>query len=125
MAMQAFSLTYQAFTHTQLIRGLGPLDWILNSPAHHRVHHAADEPYLDKNFAGILIVWDRLFGTFARADSPLRYGIGERRGANPLGVAFTEWRRMLIDVLSAPSLGAAFGYFLRPPGWRPTVGAPR
>ena len=63
----------------------------------------------DKNFAGMLIVWDRLFGTFARADSQLRYGVGEERGSNPLSVAFTEWRRLLLDVLGAPSFSAALG----------------
>jgi sterol desaturase/sphingolipid hydroxylase (fatty acid hydroxylase superfamily) len=121
MMMQGLSLSYQAFTHTQLIPRLGPLEWVLNTPSHHRVHHAANAPYLDKNFGGILIIWDRLFGTYARSDGPLHYGIGEARGANLFRVALTEWRRLLIDVLSAPSFRAALGYLVLPPGWRPAA----
>ena len=68
LTAQAWSLLYQFWLHTEAIDRLGPLEWILNTPSHHRVHHGKNVPYLDKNHGGILIIWDRLFGTFAREE---------------------------------------------------------
>ena len=79
--MQAISLIYQFFQHTELIRNLGPIEWIFNTPSHHRVHHAVQHKYLDRNHAGILIIWDRIFGTFIKEDQknlPI-YGITQRK----------------------------------------------
>jgi sterol desaturase/sphingolipid hydroxylase (fatty acid hydroxylase superfamily) len=76
LGTQFMSLFYQAWLHTENVGGLGPLEWILNTPTHHRVHHGANEVYVDKNFGGVLIVWDRLFGTFVEFREPVRYGIG-------------------------------------------------
>lgn len=98
MTVQMFSLFYQLFLHTQAIPRLGWLERVLNTPAHHRLHHAVNAPYLDRNFGGVLIVWDRLFGSFAeeRADEPPRYGIRPTlESHNPLTVAFHEWWRLL------------------------------
>ena len=68
MTMQAVSLIYQFFQHTELVGKLGPLEWIMNTPSHHRVHHATQVKYLDRNHAGIFIIWDRFFGTFEEED---------------------------------------------------------
>ncbi|MGE0713372.1 MAG: sterol desaturase family protein [Planctomycetota bacterium] len=104
MTMQALSLFYQSALHTQLVPSLGPLEWVLNTPRHHRVHHGSNEQYLNKNMGGVLIVWDRLFGTFAREDEPIRYGLHEDLdGYNPLRIAFHEWIALARDVRRAPS----------------------
>ncbi len=103
----AANLLYQFFIHTELVPTLGPLEWILNTPAHHRVHHASNESCLDKNFGGMLIVFDRLFGTFAaaRPDEILRYGLrGRETSHNPLVIAFTEWLSLIEDALAAPTI---------------------
>jgi sterol desaturase/sphingolipid hydroxylase (fatty acid hydroxylase superfamily) len=98
------NLLYQFLMHTELVPRLGPLEWVLNTPAHHRVHHAANPACLDRNFGGVFIVWDRLFGTFgeAPADEPLRYGLARPLPSqNPLVVNFHEWRSLLADLARA------------------------
>ncbi|MEC9389269.1 MAG: sterol desaturase family protein [Myxococcota bacterium] len=71
----AANLMYQFWIHTQLIGTLGPLEWVMNTPSHHRVHHGTNPEYIDKNYAGIFIVWDRMFGTFAKEEAPPVYGV--------------------------------------------------
>ena len=71
----ALNLIYQYWIHTQAIDKLGPLEWVMNTPSHHRVHHGTNPQYIDKNYAGIFIIWDRLFGTFAPEDEPVAYGV--------------------------------------------------
>lgn len=99
--MSALNLFYQFFLHNDVVGRLGPLEWILNTPAHHRVHHASNPVYLDRNYGGVLIVWDRLFGTFA-AEKPrteIVYGLTHPIGSlNPVNIAFHEWRAMMRDV---------------------------
>jgi sterol desaturase/sphingolipid hydroxylase (fatty acid hydroxylase superfamily) len=93
-ATLALNLLYQFWLHTTWIPKLGPLEYVLNTPSHHRVHHAVNPEYLDRNFGGILIVFDRLFGTFAaeRADMPCRYGlVAPLYCYNPIRIAFHEW----------------------------------
>ena len=107
MAMLVLNLFYQFFLHTEHAPRLGALEWVLNTPTHHRVHHAANTACLDKNFAGVFIVWDRLFGTFAAAPNgeQLRYGLTPSPPSqNPLTVNFFEWRRLLRDVRQARGL---------------------
>ena len=107
MAMLVLNLFYQFFLHTEHAPRLGALEWVLNTPTHHRVHHAANTACHDKNFAGVFIVWDRLFGTFAAApnDEKLRYGLTPPLPSqNPLTVNFFEWQRLLRDVRQAPGL---------------------
>ena len=119
IAMLGINLTYQFFIHTELAPRLGPLEYVLNTPAHHRVHHASNEPCLDKNFGGILIVFDRLFGTFAQApaDEPLRYGlVGGKRSFNPVRIALGEWVAMFHDVRKAAGARAKFRAMFGPPG---------
>ena len=118
----AVSLVYQFWIHTELIDRLGPLEWVMNTPSHHRVHHAINPRYLDANYAGVLIIWDRLFGTFVPEDKhePIRYGIIAQLGTfNPFRVAFHEWAGIWRDVTRAKSLGEAWGYMFGPPGWSP------
>jgi sterol desaturase/sphingolipid hydroxylase (fatty acid hydroxylase superfamily) len=108
-AMALLNLIYQFFLHTEHAPRLGPLEWVLNTPAHHRVHHAANEHCLDKNFGGVFITWDRLFGTFAEAlqDEKLRFGlVSPLPSQSLLTVNFHEWRKLLRDTWRARGLKA-------------------
>jgi sterol desaturase/sphingolipid hydroxylase (fatty acid hydroxylase superfamily) len=118
LTAQAWSLLYQFWIHTESIRSLGPLEWVLNTPSHHRVHHGSNLAYLDRNHAGILIIWDRLFGTFAPEVEPVRYGLTKNVTTfHPVRVAFHEFVAIGRDLRRAPTVRAALGYLLRPPGW--------
>lgn len=112
------NLLYQFFIHSQLLPRLGPLEWVLNTPTHHRVHHATNPGCLDRNYGGVLIVFDRLFGTFAEAPAgePLRYGlVGRAPTNNPVRIAFREWVAMVRDLARAPSWRARFRVLFAPP----------
>ncbi len=89
----ALSTLYQFWIHTQLVKKIhGPIDWILNLPSHHRVHHAVNPQYLDKNYAATLIVWDRLFGTYIEEDEPCVYGITKPLASfNPMWAQVHYW----------------------------------
>jgi len=121
----ATNLQYQYFIHTEAVRQLGPLEWVLNTPSHHRVHHGSNPDYLDKNFGGVLIVFDRLFGTFApeRADEPVVYGLtAPLTSNNPFVIAFHEWGNLLRDLRSSRSLRSALvALFGRPGAGAPTL----
>jgi sterol desaturase/sphingolipid hydroxylase (fatty acid hydroxylase superfamily) len=124
LAMQSASLVFQSFLHTELAGTLGPLGWVFNMPGHHRVHHGADEACLDKNFGGVLIVWDRLFGTF-HAGAPTRFGTDEPVRYNPLRIAFSSWGALARDAWRSGSLLGALRVVLGPPGSAvPTKGTP-
>ena len=120
---KGISLVYQFWIHTEAIKRLpGWFEAVFNTPSHHRVHHARNPRYLDSNYAGILIVWDRLFGTFTPEvdEEPCRYGIVKNLTSfNLLRVAFHEWAAMARDLLSARSPREAAGYLFGPPGWSP------
>jgi sterol desaturase/sphingolipid hydroxylase (fatty acid hydroxylase superfamily) len=121
MTMQAISLLYQFWIHTELVENMGPLEWVLNTPSHHRAHHAVNARYLDKNHGGTLIMWDRLFGTFAQEDpaDPPVYGLTKNIGTyNPVRIAFHEWVDMARDVGSAKSWGERLRLVLGRPGWK-------
>lgn len=108
LTLQAASLTYQIGLHTSLAPRLGPLEWVLNTPTHHRLHHAANPIYLGKNLGGVLIVWDRLFGTFARETEPVRIGVEPALETNnPLTIAFAEWGALLRDLFTRRSATTA------------------
>lgn len=103
----AFNLRYQFWLHTELIGKLGPLEMVLNTPSHHRVHHASNPEYLDKNFGGVLIVFDRLFGTFAEegAGEKIRYGLVKPlRSNNPFVIALHEWAALIRDAMRSRSV---------------------
>ncbi|HVK85088.1 MAG TPA: sterol desaturase family protein [Kofleriaceae bacterium] len=118
LTAQAISLIYQFWLHTEAIDRLGPLEWVFNTPSHHRVHHGKNVPYLDKNHGGVLIIWDRLFGTFAREDERVVYGLTKDIATfNPLRIGFHEVAAIGRDVARAPTVGAKLGYVFAPPGW--------
>lgn len=117
LTAQSLSLIYQSWLHTELIPRLGPLEWIFNTPAHHRVHHGSDTQYTDKNFGGVLIIWDRLFGTFQEQRGPIAYGLHEKLGSyNPLVVAFHEWAALLKIRRSAALAMLSLALCLSPTG---------
>ena len=114
------NLIYQFWIHTAAIRRLpGPIEAVFNTPAHHRVHHAINPLYLDRNYAGVLIVWDRLFGTFQpeRPDLRIHYGIVHQLGTfNLVWAAFHEYAAIAADVWRAP-WRHKLAYLWREPGW--------
>lgn len=115
------NLVYQFWIHTEAI-GRMPrwFEAIFNTPSHHRVHHATNPRYLDKNYAGMLIIWDKMFGTFVpeRDDDRPRYGIIKNLGSfNLLWAAFHEWIGIAKDVFTVPGLRNKLNYMIRPPGW--------
>lgn len=90
--MQAISLLYQFWVHTELVKHVGVFEWVMNTPSHHRVHHATNPQYIDRNHAGILIIWDRIFGSFEPEREPCVYGLTANINSfNPLRIAFHEW----------------------------------
>ena len=115
-----FVLAYQTWLHTELIGKLGPLEWVLNTPSHHRVHHGCDAKYLDKNYGGVLIVWDRLWGTFQVEEETPRYGLArDFDSRNPVKVWFSELPSLASDIAKAKSIKEVLGYLFRAPGWTP------
>ena len=119
---QSISLLYQFFLHTERVSVLPrPIELIFNTPSHHRVHHASNAEYLDRNYGGILIVWDRLFGTFAPERIPARYGLTKNIATyNPLRVATHEFAAIWADARSARSWRERAGYVFGRPGWQPS-----
>lgn len=116
----AINLIYQFWIHTESIDRLPRwLEAVMNTPSHHRVHHATNPRYLDANYAGTFIIWDKLFGTFVCEvdDEPIRYGIVKQLGTfNLLWSVFHEWVGMVRDVRIAP-WRHKLSYIWRPPGW--------
>lgn len=116
------NLIYQFWIHTESIDRMPRwFEWLLNTPSHHRVHHASNPRYLDANYAGVFMIWDRLFGSFVaeRRDEPPRYGIVHNLGSfNPLRIALHEYYAIGRDLLRR-DLGwtQRLGYFFGPPGW--------
>lgn len=117
----AFNLIYQFFTHTETIGRLGrPIEFVFNTPSHHRVHHASNPEYLDRNYGGILIIWDRTFGTFQREMHTPTYGLTKPVGTyNVLKLQYHEYGNMIADVRAARRWRDKLGYIVGPPGWRP------
>ncbi|MCW5744842.1 MAG: sterol desaturase family protein [Alphaproteobacteria bacterium] len=118
----ALNLLYQFWLHATWIPRLGWLEFVFNTPSHHRVHHARNLAYLDANYGGVLIVFDRLFGTFVaeRETEPCDYGLITRvTSYNPVYIAFHAWIDLGRDLLAARSLREVTGYLFGPPGWRP------
>ena len=123
----AFGLLYQFWVHAAWIPKLGWLEYVLNTPSHHRVHHAANPEYLDRNYGGIFIVFDRLFGTFVseRDDVPCRYGlVTPLRSNNPLIIAFHEWAALARDLWQARSWRERLMCVIGPPGPRSDLAGP-
>jgi sterol desaturase/sphingolipid hydroxylase (fatty acid hydroxylase superfamily) len=114
------NLIYQFWIHTEAI-GKMPrwFEAVMNTPSHHRVHHAVNPRYLDRNYAGVFIIWDKMFGTFTPEveGEPIRYGIIKQLGNfNLLWGVFHEWVEIARDLVRAP-FGSKLGYLFGPPGW--------
>jgi sterol desaturase/sphingolipid hydroxylase (fatty acid hydroxylase superfamily) len=121
-------LLYQFWVHTQQVGKLGWFDRWFCSPSNHRVHHAVNDRYVDKNYGGILIVWDRLFGTFEDEDDaePCVYGTrAPLRSWNPIRANLQIYRELALDSLRARAWGDKLRVWLKPPGWRPADVAAR
>ena len=117
LVMQQVSLLYQYWIHTETIGKMWrPFEYIFNTPSHHRAHHGSDVKYLDKNYAGIMIIWDRMFGTFIEETDRPTYGLVENVNTNnPVKIAFGEWIDMGKDVISNPK--HTLNYIFGRPGW--------
>lgn len=120
LTAQAISLIYQFWLHTEWIKDLGAFERVFNTPSHHRVHHGRNVQYLDRNYAGIFIVWDRLFGSFEPERQPVDYGLTSNIETFALPrVAFHEWAAMLRAAGSASNWRDSLRYLTYPPGWSP------
>lgn len=122
LTMNAISLLYQFWIHTELVRSMGPLEKVLNTPSHHRVHHGANAKYIDRNHGGTLIIWDKLFGTFEPEDpnDPVNFGLTKNINSyNPLRIAFHEWIDIARDVRRARGWRNKLRFVFGNPGWRP------
>ncbi|MBF2055042.1 MAG: sterol desaturase family protein [Candidatus Sericytochromatia bacterium] len=116
---------YQFFIHTRHIGQLGSLEWVLNTPSHHRVHHGKTPSYIDKNYGGILIIWDRLFGSFAPEHEAPVYGIvTPLRSWNPLWANLHYFGDLLQQSRQLPHPADKLRLWFKPPGWRPDRPAP-
>lgn len=127
ISAMAFNLLYQFWIHTEAIRSLGPLEWVLNSPSHHRVHHGRNPQYIDRNHAGVFIVWDRLFGTFEPEGERVVYGITRpTKTFNPVLAHVQPFVRLAQDVRRIPSFGDRLKFLFKSPGWYPvSLGGPQ
>lgn len=110
---------FQTLLHTETIKKFPrPIEAIFNTPSHHRVHHATNKQYLDSNYAGIFIIWDRMFGTFAREEETVRYGVYPRiNSVNPIKVFFSGYVKLAQQLISAPSWRYRWNLLVKPPIW--------
>ena len=117
--VDALAFYYQFPIHTRTMRSWGFLEYFLNTPSHHRVHHGSNPRYLDKNYGAVFIIWDRLFGTFQAEEEEVVFGLTENINTqNPVRIAFYEWRAMLRDVFYARSWSEAMHLLFDHPGWK-------
>ena len=102
--------------HTQIINRLGPLEWFMNTPSHHRVHHGSNSQYIDKNYGNLLIIWDKMFGTFEREDEKVKFGLVKNVNTfNPSRITFMGWTRIIEDIRDAKNLNEALYFIFGPP----------
>ena len=123
LLQQSVSLLYQFFLHTERVDRLWrPVEVVMNTPSHHRVHHGANTQYLDRNYGGILIVWDRIFGSFEAEADRVVYGLTKNiETFNPVRVATHEYAAIWADLRHARSWRHRIGYLFRGPGWAPAA----
>lgn len=120
VAMVSFSMLYQFWIHTRLIGKLGWLEWIINTPSHHRVHHGRDAKYIDKNYGATLISWDRLFGTFQEEEEEPMYGTVKPYASwNAIWANFDYWVQLWQQARRAPYLWDKVRIWFMPPEWQP------
>lgn len=120
VTISSFNTLYQFWIHTRVIGKLGPLEWIFNTPSHHRVHHGSNPKYIDKNHGGTLIVWDRIFGTFQEEEEEPFYGITHPLNSwNPVWANLHYWSELFSSAGKTLLLKNKILLFLKPPGWFP------
>jgi len=120
LTLSSFNTLYQFWIHTRAIKSMGPLEWILNTPSHHRVHHGSNPKYIDRNHAGTLIIWDRIFGTFQKEEEEVYYGITTPLASwNPIWANVHYWDELLKTARQSPRWMDKINVFLKPPGWFP------
>ena len=122
---EIFVLLYQTFLHTEIIGKLPrPIELVMNTPSHHRVHHGANPQYIDRNYGGLFIVWDRLFGTFAEEREPVVYVLTKQiNSVNPFVVFFHGLTRLWQQIRAADGPWNKLGVLIRPPDWQPKPAA--
>jgi sterol desaturase/sphingolipid hydroxylase (fatty acid hydroxylase superfamily) len=120
LTLNAANTLYQFWVHTRLVGKLGPIEWVFNTPSHHRVHHARNPQYIDKNHAGTLIIWDRLLGTFAEEKEPCVYGITTPlRNWNPVWANVHYWVELFDKAKRTGRFVDRVRMFTSRPGWQP------
>jgi len=128
LTVKAVNLIYQFWVHTQFVRRLGALDYVLVTPSNHRVHHAQNERYIDKNYGGMLILWDRMFGTFQDEldDDPVVFGVRKPLANwNPFWANLQVYDYLWFDAVHAKRWRDKLGIWFQPTGWRPADVAER
>ena len=121
MAMDSLVLLYTFFLHTESVGKLGWLEYIFNTPSHHRVHHGCNNKYLDKNYGGVLIIWDKLFGSFQQEEERPIYGLtNPQKTNNPIKILFFEWVRLTKDVINSANWRVRLSHLINSPGWKPS-----
>jgi sterol desaturase/sphingolipid hydroxylase (fatty acid hydroxylase superfamily) len=102
--------------HTQIIGKLGFIEWVFNTPSHHRVHHGSNKQYIDKNYGNLLIIWDRMFGTFEPEGEPVKFGLVNNVNTyNPAKITFMAWSSMIDDIKKKKNLSEMFSTIMEPP----------
>ena len=120
LTLSTFNTLYQFWIHTRTIKSMGFLEYILNTPSHHRVHHGSNPKYIDKNHAGSLIIWDKLFGTFQKEEEEVYYGITKPLASwNPVWANVHYWAELVGTARKTTGLADKIKVFVKPPGWFP------
>ena len=102
--------------HTQIVGKLGFVEWVFNTPSHHRVHHGSNKQYIDKNYGNLLIIWDRMFGTFEPEGEPVKFGLVNNVNTyNPTKITFMAWASMIEDIKNKNNFGERLNTFIEPP----------
>ncbi len=118
MFIYAATQIYGILIHTKTVGKLGFIEWFMSTPSHHRVHHASNIKYLDKNMGMLFIIWDRLFGTFAKEEETVVYGLTTNiETHNPITMVFHEWHAILKDIKQQTTFKNKLLYVFGPPGW--------
>lgn len=110
---------YGILIHTRFVGKLGPLEWIFSTPSHHRVHHGSNVAYLDRNMGMVLIIWDRMFGTFTEEKEEVKFGLTKNleQPYHPIKTVFHEWANIISDLKKKTTLKNKLLYIFGPPGW--------
>lgn len=120
LTVSSVNTLYQFWIHTRTIGSMGFLEWIINTPSHHRVHHGSNPIYIDKNHGGTLIIWDRMFGTFQKEEAEVVYGITKPLASwNPVWANFHYWSDLVYTARKSNRITDRINVFIKPPGWFP------